>query len=138
MQLLKQQQQQQFQLTNASSIHLNERLDLASLSNLLSTHSLGDLARVSVYTGDDGVGIVSDLAALFLSLEDDGLLARMSPREDDAHLAWLDDLWHLEGVAWCWWCGDIRYYFDTPRRCTCYGCWRLSLSVGVWLQAWPS
>lgn len=39
----------------------------------------------------------------------------MSPREDDAHLAWLDDLWHLEGVDGCWWCGDIRY-FDTPRR----------------------
>jgi hypothetical protein len=83
--------------TQTASPHLNEWLDLASLSDLLGSHSAGDLAWASVYTSDDSIRVVSRLCALFLSSEDDGLLSGVSACEDDADLAWLDDLWHLEG-----------------------------------------
>lgn len=62
--------------------HLDERLNLAPLRDLLGTHALRDLSWVSVDAGDDGVGVWALLCALIRLLEDDCLAAGVSSGED--------------------------------------------------------
>ena len=53
--------------------HLDERLDTAALLNLLLAHTAGDLQRVTLDTGDDGVGERVRLGASVVRLDDNDL-----------------------------------------------------------------
>ena len=66
--------------------HLQERLDLAPLCELLGSHPLCDFTRVAVYTSDDSMGVWAGLGTLVRSLEDHGFAAGVASREDDADL----------------------------------------------------
>lgn len=54
--------------------NLDKRLDLGSLGNLLGTHALGHLTRVSLNTGSNNEGERVLLGAVIKLLDDDNLL----------------------------------------------------------------
>ena len=56
--------------------HLDERLDVAALVNLLLAHTAGDLQRVALDSGDDGVREGVRLGASVVRLDDDDLYNR--------------------------------------------------------------
>ena len=58
--------------------HLNERLDYAPALELLLTHTLGHLARVTLNTSYDGVRVGAFLRPIVLLLNDDNLLASLT------------------------------------------------------------
>lgn len=62
---------------------LDERLDLAALGLAGLAHALGDLQRVALDAGNDGVGERVLLAAVVLRLDDDNLLAGVASAGDD-------------------------------------------------------
>ena len=66
--------------------HLDERLDLAPLRKLLSTHTLGDLQWVTLDASNDGVGEGPFLGALIELLDHDDLLACLTAGEHDGNL----------------------------------------------------
>ena len=66
--------------------YLNERLNLAALRNLLRTHALRYLERVTLDAGNDGMGVWPLLGALVELPEDDDLLPRLTALEDDSDL----------------------------------------------------
>lgn len=53
--------------------HLDERLDLGALGQLLGTHGLGHLGWVSLNSGNDGVRVGSLLCSVVELLDDDDL-----------------------------------------------------------------
>ena len=69
--------------------HLDERLDLAPLRELLRTHALGDLQWVALDASNDSVGVRPLLGALIELLDDDHLLPRLAALEDDCDLGGL-------------------------------------------------
>ena len=66
--------------------HLDERLDLAPLRQLLRTHTLGDLQWVALNTGNNGMGVGALLGALIELLDHDDLLARLAAGQHDGDL----------------------------------------------------
>ena len=66
--------------------YLDERLDLAALRNLLRTHTLRYLERVTLDAGNDRMGVGPLLGALVELLDDDDLVARLTALEDDRNL----------------------------------------------------
>lgn len=70
---------------------LDERLDLRSPGNSLSTHRLGDLQGVLLDSGNNGVRVRPVLGTLVDLLDDDDLLSSLSSRKDDGDLAGLVD-----------------------------------------------
>ena len=77
-------------------IYLDEGLDTAALGELLLAHALGHLAWVTLDASDQSVAIGAVLGAVILLLDDDGLLAGVLAREDDAHLAGFHEFDHDE------------------------------------------
>ena len=71
---------------DGTETHLDERLDLAPLRNLLRTHTLRYLERVTLDAGNDGMGVWPLLGALVELLDDDHLLSRLAALEDDCDL----------------------------------------------------
>ena len=70
------------------STYLDERLDLAALRNLLRTHTLRYLERVTLDAGNDRMGVGPLLGALVELLDDDDLVARLTALEDDRNLTY--------------------------------------------------
>ena len=70
----------------ARGAHLDERLDLAPLRELLRTHALGDLQWVALDAGNDGVGVGALLGALVELLDYDDLLARLTALQNNCNL----------------------------------------------------
>lgn len=66
--------------------NLDERLDLGSLSNLLGAVSLGDLQRVSLNTGNQGVTEGVRLGAIIVGLDDNNLLTSETSADNDSYL----------------------------------------------------
>jgi hypothetical protein len=66
--------------------HLDERLDLAAACEFLGSHALGDLQRVALDAGDDGVGVGALLGALIKLLDDNDLVACLTALENDGNL----------------------------------------------------
>ena len=66
--------------------YLDERLNLAALRNLLRTHALRYLERVTLDAGNDSMGVWPLLGALVQLLDDDDLLTRLAALEDDSDL----------------------------------------------------
>ena len=66
--------------------HLDERLDLAPLRELLRTHALGDLQWVALDASNDSVGVGALLGALIELLDDNDLLARLTAGQNDGDL----------------------------------------------------
>lgn len=62
---------------------LDERLDLAALVLAGLGHTAGDLRRVALDAGDEGVGERVRLGAVVLGLDDDDLLACVAASGDD-------------------------------------------------------
>lgn len=82
------------QRSKRRSTHLDERLDLAPLRNLLRAHALRHLEGVTLDAGNDRMGVGSLLGALVELLDDDDLLTRLAALEDDGDLSriWLSGL----------------------------------------------
>lgn len=78
--------------------HLNKGLDTAALGQLLLAHALRHFARVTLDAGDQCMAIGAILGAVVLLLDDDGLLAGVLAREDNAHLAGFHEFDHDELV----------------------------------------
>ena len=72
--------------TRNRSTHLDERLDLAPLRNLLGAHTLRHLEGVTLDAGNDSMGVWPLLGALVQLLDDDDLLTRLAALEDDSDL----------------------------------------------------
>ena len=68
------------------STHLDERLDLAPLRNLLGAHTLRHLEGVTLDAGNDSMGVWPLLGALIELLDDDDLLAGLTALQNDCHL----------------------------------------------------
>lgn len=66
--------------------NLDERLNLGSLSNSLSTVSLGDLEGVSLNTGNQGVAEGVRLGAIIVGLDDDNLLTGVTSADNDGYI----------------------------------------------------
>lgn len=65
---------------------LDEGLDLAPLRDLLRTHTLRYLERVTLDAGNDCMGVWPLLGALVELLDDDNLPPRLAALEDDSDL----------------------------------------------------
>ena len=66
---------------NTDTTYLDERLDLGALGELLGTHRLGDLERVALNAGNDGVGVRALLGAVIQLLDDHDLREREEESE---------------------------------------------------------
>lgn len=65
---------------------LDERLNLSSLSNLLSVVGLGDLEGVSLNASNQGMAKWVRLGAIVVGLDDDNLLTGESSADNDGYL----------------------------------------------------
>lgn len=68
------------------STNLDEGLDLAPLGDLLCTHTLGHLERVTLDAGNDSMGVRPLLGTLVELLDDNDLPPRLAALEDDGDL----------------------------------------------------
>ena len=66
--------------------YLEERLHFIPLRDRLFAHALGDLSRVPIDTGDDGMRVRSLLGSLVKLLDHDNLSSGLSALEDDGDL----------------------------------------------------
>lgn len=79
--------------------NLNERLDLAALGDAVLGHATGDLGRVALDTGDEGVTEGVGLGAIVDDLDDDDLLAGKAAPGDDGNTTVLKDWKQSESSA---------------------------------------